>query len=385
MLILGKGITALESMRCLGRRGVPLYAAGTTDGLLTRSRWYRPLPGKPSTEIPNGDLDSLLASLDIEQTVLLPTSDKWAMAVSRLRPDLAKRFPSSVAPPEILQRLVDKGSFARTLAELDVPHPRTSILREPGALRSLPSELFRNSFLKPTKSGPFAQEYGAKAIHFDNREDAFRLFDEATGKGFELMLQEYIPGPPSRHYFIEGFIDRGGRLCGMLARRRIRMYPRDFGNSTSTETIPLSEVSSAADNLTRLLRGIDYRGVFSAEFKHDERDGIFKILEINARPWWFVGFAAKCGLDVCDMAYRDALGEDVEPVSGYQIGRRCVAPRLDLEAGLADWRAGRTGLWPFLRSWIGADQLTLCWDDPVPSLLEIFTWSKSRLRRKLGW
>lgn len=331
------------------------------------------------------ELDARLTSLDIERMVLLPTSDKWAMAVSHLRPELASRFPSTVAPPGVLRQLIEKDRFARTLATSDVPHPRTSLLREPGALQALPRDAFHEAFLKPTQSGPFAAVYGAKAIHFDNFEDACRLVDEATQRGFELMLQEYIPGPPTRHHFIEGFIDRNGRLCGMLARRRLRMYPKYFGNSTATETIPLSDVTSAADSLIRLLGSIDYRGVFSAEFKLDERDGLFKILEVNARPWWFVGFAAKSGVDVCSMAYRDALGERVEEVTTYAVGRRCIAPRLDLEAGLADWREGRTGLWPFLRSWVGADQLTLCRDDARPSAKEILTWSKARLRRRLSW
>ena len=384
-LILGKGITALASMRCLGRRGIPLYAAGTTDDLVTRSRWYRPLPGTAGAEIPDGGLDARLVALDIERMVLLPTSDRWATAVSRMSPELAGRFPNSVAPPEILQRLVDKAHFARALAALDIPHPRTDILSEPGALRSVPAERLRGSFLKPTKSGPFAGVYGVKAIHFDDLEDAVRLYDDATGKGFEMMLQEYIPGPATRHCFVEGYIDRGGRPCGMLARRRIRMYPADFGNSTATETIPLSDVASAAGSLERLLRGIDYRGVFSAEFKHDERDGLFKILEVNARPWWFAGFAASCGLDVCDMSYRDALGERVEPVVTYAVGRRCIAPRLDFQAGLADRRAGRAGLWPLLRSWIGASQLVWSADDPRPSLGQIRAWFRSRVRRRLGW
>lgn len=384
-LILGKGITALASMRCLGRRGIPLYVAGTTDALLTRSRWYRPLPGALGTEIPNGDLEGRLASLDIERMVLIPTSDRWATAVSRLQPERASRFPSTVAPPAILQRLVDKGAFAEALAALDVPHPKTSILREPGALRSLSPELLRGSFLKPTKSGPFAAAYGVKAIAFGDLDHAVRLYDDATAKGFEMMLQEYIPGPVGAHCFVEGFIDRRGRLCGMLARRRIRMYPADFGNSTATETIPLSDVASAAESLTRLLRGIDYRGVFSAEFKYDDRDGLFKILEVNARPWWFVEFAASCGLDVCDLAYRDALGERIEPVAQYAVGRRCVAPRLDLEAGIADWKAGRAGLWPFFRSWIGARQLTLALDDPRPSFGQMRNWIRSRGRRKLRW
>ena len=34
----------------------------------------------------------------------------------------------------------------------------------------------------------------------------------------------------------------------------------------------------------------------------------FKILEINARPWWYVELASRCGVDVCTMSYRDAFG-----------------------------------------------------------------------------
>jgi len=146
----------------------------------------------------------------------------------------------------------------------------------------------------------------------------------------------------------------------------------------------LSDVPEAVSSLRRLLDGVGYRGIFSAEFKLDERDGLFKLLEVNVRPWWFAGFAASCGLDVCEMAYHDALGGDVEPVTRYAVGRRCVASRLDLESGLAEWRSGRLRLTALFRSWIGADLLTLCRDDPWPGISGIFTWSKSRLRRKLG-
>lgn len=384
VLILGKGVTALAVLRCLGRRGLPLYVGGDPGPLVRRSRWYRSPPDNASLD-PNGSgLGPWLDSLQIERMVLLPTSDRWALAVGGLDPELARRFPSTVAPTEILKKLVIKSHFACALQELGIPHPRTVTVRDVAAARSLPPEFFEDSFLKPTQSGPFAAVYGAKALHFRNRDEALLRIDEASSRGFELMLQEFIPGPAHRHYFVEGFIDRHGRLCGLLARRRIRMYPRDFGNSTSTETIPLSEAAGAAASLSRLLEGIGYRGVFSAEFKLDERDGQFKILEVNARPWWFVGFAARCGMDVCEMAYRDSLGEEVTPISAYAVGRRCIAARLDLESGLAEWRAGRLGLTALFRSWMGADQLTLSRDDPKPSLDEILTWSKARLRRKLG-
>ncbi len=383
VLVLGKGITALGVVRALGRRGLPLYVAGAGDELVTGSRWYRPLPGGRLNEPNEASLAARLETLEVDRMVLLPCSDAWVMAVSRLEPVLRDRFPSSVAPPDTLSRLVDKGLFAETLQEMRLPHPRTVLLRQADALAAVPEESFRSFFLKPANSGRFAGEFGVKAVRPQTRERAMDLVARAREKGLELMLQEFIPGPATRHYFLDGFIDRRGRVCGMFARRRLRMFPAEFGNSTSTESIPLSEVRGAEETMRSLLGGIGYRGVFSGEFKLDERDGLFKILEVNARPWWFVGFAAACGVDVCHMAHRDALGEDVDVVADYPVGRRCVYPRRDLESRGAQPGQKRLRLAPLVRSWIGAQQLTFSWDDPRPGLREFASWTMTKLRRKL--
>ncbi len=383
VLILGRGITVLGAIRCLGRRGVPLYVAGSRVGVNTRSRWYRTLPEEGPNEFSEQDLGSRLEQLTIRRMVLLPCSDGWAMAVSRLKPELATRFSSSVAPPETLTQMVDKAVFAETLVKLGLPHPRTVVLREQGAIEALPESRLQGFFLKPIQSTVFAQLYGAKALRFRDRAEALRLFKDASTKGVTVMLQEFIPGPPTCHVFVEGFMDRHGRICGLLARRRMRMFPDEFGNSTLSVSIPLAEVSGAVDTMRRLLDGIGYRGVFSAEFKLDERDGLFKLLEVNARPWWYVDFAARCGVDVCGMAYRDALGEEVEPVTSYQLGRRCVHPRLDLQSRVGGSRAQAMSRWSLLRSWIGAYQPFFSLDDPVPGIVEFCSWIVRRSRQRL--
>jgi hypothetical protein len=159
-----------------------------------------------------------------------------------------------------------------------------------------------------------------------------------------MMLQEYIPGPPTNHYFIDGFIDRGGVVRAIFARRRLRMSPPDFGNSTMQISVPVSDTGDASATLRTLLADIDYRGIFSAEFKRDPRDGAFNLIEVNARPWWYIEFAARCGVNVGEMAVRDALVEPVETISGYAVGRRCVFPYYDLDAVRAERSAGRLGL-----------------------------------------
>ena len=131
-----------------------------------------------------------------------------------------------------------------------------------------------------------------------------------------------------------------------------------------------------------LFADIGYRGIFSAEFKRDLRDGTFNLIEVNARPWWYVEFAARCGVNVCALAVRDALGEPVETISSYAVGRRCVFPYYDLQAIRTELSAGRLGLLGWASSWLGPYQPIFRWSDPLPSVGEVVALIGERVRRK---
>jgi hypothetical protein len=114
------------------------------------------------------------------------------------------------------------------------------------------------------------------------------------------------------------------------------MFPLDFGNSTMTVSIALSDAEGAVDSLRRLFEDVGYTGLFDAEYKFDERDGLYKLLEVNTRAWWQIGLWPGCGVALCRLAYRDALGEPVEPVTAYEVGRRWVHDFRDLPAWLGE-------------------------------------------------
>jgi predicted ATP-grasp superfamily ATP-dependent carboligase len=218
-----------------------------------------------------------------------------------------------------------------------------------------------------------------KAFSVHSREEATRRLAQCLAAGQPMVLQEYVPGPPAAHYYLEGFMDRGGVTRARFARQRLRMYPPNFGNSTLMVSVPVQEVRDAAQTLDVLLGDLGFRGIFSAEFKWDERAGRMKLLEVNARPWWYVEFAARCGVDVCTMAVRDALGEPVPTLTAYQVGRRCVFPYYDFFAARAELAAGRLSLAAWLRSWLGADQPVFRWNDPLPALGR---WAELLARRR---
>lgn len=364
-LVLGSDITALGVIRCLGRAGILTYCASRDLGLVALSRWCRRTPQRLDR---NADLGAYLERLPFERAVLFACSDDWVLAIASLDEALARRFPSSQASRATLEALVDKRRLSEILCRHDVPYPRTIKLQSADDLAALTHEQLAASFLKPCDSQAFSARYRVKAFSIASRGEALARFRQAAEDGFEVVLQESVPGPPTNHYFIDGFVDRKGQICARFARQRLRMHPMRFGNSTLMTTVPLERLGPALANIERLIAALKYRGVFSAEFKYDDRDRTFKLLEMNVRPWWYVEFAALCGVDVCAMAYRDALGEEVHPVDRYEIGARCVHPRIDLITSLRLMRRGELRPGAMLASWKGARQAVFCRDDPLPAL-----------------
>jgi D-aspartate ligase len=366
-LVLGSGITALGVQRILANAGIPYFVVDRQDPFLTRSRRYRPLPAGIDPVDPLG-LEPWLRQLPLDTAVLLPCSDHWAMAAAQLQPDLGERFPASVARPKVLERFVDKGLFDEMLVDLGIPHPWSRIVDGPDDLDSLPDGGFEAAFLKPRDSARFFRTFGVKAVAAGSRSELEDRLAEVTGAGLGVIVQEYIPGPATNHYFVDGFRDRHGVIRALFARQRLRMYPPRFGNSTFMRSVSHAEVEGALVQLDRLLTATEYRGIFSAEFKLDPRDSLFKLLEVNARAWWYVGFAARCGVDVCAMSHRDALDLDVESVDSYSAEVSCVYPYPDFFACRAALRAGELSVGEWVRSWAASVQPVFQWGDPWPAV-----------------
>ena len=376
-LVLGADVTALGTVRCLGRAGIRPYLIGREGDFAARSRWAKSLHGYVPATVEPGELVGTLEQLPLERAVLTPCSDAWCEAVTALPPATARRFPVSMPSQAIIDAFVDKGAFATQLAQSAVPHPRTILVDSADDLDSVSDADLPRFFLKPRTSHLFNQRFHCKAFSLSDRADARARYAEMEEVGLEAVLQEYVPGPATSHYFIDGFVDRDGVVAARFARRRIRMYPTDFGNSSIMVSVPLSEVSQAVGDLDRLLADVGYRGIFSAEFKLDARDGVLRIIEINTRAWWYVEFAALCGVDVCRLAHRDALGLPVDPIGEYRLGKRFVFLGQDLRAFLALRDEHALGFPAWIRSVAGARTAILRWNDPMPAVAR----SARRLRQ----
>ncbi len=376
-LVLGDGITALGTIRSLGRLRIPVLSMSNKKDFVCYSRWYRKLPGQ-SLNTSNGEFINLLQRFDADRGVLFPCSDSWVKTVASLPEDLKNRFPSTLSGMENVENFLDKEQFEKLLSDLNIPHPYSIILETSSSLDNVPKDVFSGLFLKPRNSQAFFAHYRKKAFFCETKKDAQRLYKEITENGFGVILQEFIPGPPSHHYFIDGFVSSKKELQGLLVRKRLRMYPPHFGNSTYMVSVEQSEAILAISSIEKLIKEGGLRGVFSAEFKLDHRDGKFKLLEVNIRPWWYVDFATHCGVNVCQLAYADCLNIEIEPIRSYRIGEYCIFPYYDYFASKHEHQKKYSHLISWARHAIEAKKPIFSWNDPLPSFFDTkkYLWSK---------
>jgi D-aspartate ligase len=384
VLVFGAHIAALGVLRTLSRRGIQCFVADETSDVISRSRWRRS-PGRTLVETPDSEVvDAYLHSLDLPGAVLIGCSDRWSLAIAGLSEATRRRFPASAPLRETTEQFVDKGRFRKLVERLEIPHPRGLPVNAPDDLDAVADEQLENGFLKPTESQLYRKHFRTKGSFVHSRDEAVRVVEAGRAAGISFVFQEWIPGGMGATVLIDGFVDRNGTIAAMMARRRVRENPARIGNTVVAVTIPLTEVEEATVSLRRLFAEVGYRGVFNAEFKYDARDGHFKVIEINARPAWFIGAIASLGVNLPWMSYLDAQGLAVPRPKPYPIGRYTVYEFGDAAAMSRALRSFRRPEGAILRPWLTGDRALFWWSDPMPAVGGAWQAVARRAGRALG-
>lgn len=373
VLVLGGSVTALGAIRSLGPLGIPVFVACEPNESASHSRWARLLNGGLPEFTSVERLSEFLHEAPVDRLVLVPCSDHWAETVASLPAAVAARFPSFVSRLDVLRRLNDKEQFGQLVRENGIPHPRTVFVHGVADLDGQDFAPDTQFFLKARNSQKFIAKTGVKAYMVDSVAEARRRVEELTQAGLGVVLQEYIPGPPTNHYFVDGFAEEGGHVVARFARQRLRMHPPNFGNSTYLRSVALQDVPDIVETVDRLIHVAGVRGIFSVELKRDAKTGIARVIEVNARPWWYVHYATACGVNVVEMTYRAAMGEPLPKFDGtYRVGRTCVFVRPDFRACRELRCEGKLSFVSAVASWFGGEHMIFKASDPMPSVRRLF-------------
>jgi predicted ATP-grasp superfamily ATP-dependent carboligase len=119
------------------------------------------------------------------------------------------------------------------------------------------------------------------------------------------------------------------------------------------------------------MKRIGYRGHVGIEFKYDERDDEYKLIEVNARFGLWDGMASLCGIDFPYINYQVARQRSVDAPQIYDDGVKWISFVRDLYAFRSYRRENAIGVFEWLRSLSSGkrDYAVFALDDPKPFFL----------------
>jgi predicted ATP-grasp superfamily ATP-dependent carboligase len=355
VVLLGVGLPGLDIARSLGRRGIRVIAVDWRRTWGCRSRYICAAFPQSRSE---GHLLDLLLRLGARlgtRPLLMPLNDDYVIFVSRHRGELAASYRFLMPDPSVTEALVSKFGLWSLCNGNGVALPATHFARAGADLERLAPRLPYPCIIKPNFSRDWAHSRppmireAQKVIEIRSPAELGQV-SEVVGPGSEVAVQEVIPGPDSNLYYLAVYFDQHSEPLGAFVGRKLRTEPPHFGKGTYVESVRDAELIHLG---TGLLQRLAYKGCGGVEFKLDPRDGVFKLIEINARFGLWDGFAAQCGLDLAYLAYADAMGLPLPPRRSYRVGVRWVQLDRDFWAAAGYLRGGEMSLGSWLRSLIG--------------------------------
>ena len=227
------------------------------------------------------------AELHRDETIIaLGCGDSYVQLISQNKDKLPENVIAPYIDIDMMNDLIHKEKFYNMCERIGVDYPNTFVhRREMGHVFELP---FKAPFIIKPSNGieywrhPFATQ--KKVYKAENREELESILDDIYGAGYNdsIIIQDFIPGDDTYMRVLTNYSDRNGKVKLMsLGHVLLEEHtPHGIGNHAVIITEHNQEVTEKYKNL---LEDMHYVGFSNFDIKYDQRDGKFKVFEINTR------------------------------------------------------------------------------------------------------
>lgn len=379
-VLTGGDFQALAALRTLAKKNIPVVLLEHEHGIARYSNYKKRVLKSPpvSEHAAYADfLEQIAERESLRGWVIFPNSDEAVYVLARYRDRLKPYYRITTPDWSVIRNVYIKKNTYQLAEANGIPTPQTFYPQSEDELAALP--LSYPAVLKPSIRDHYYSKVKTKAYRVDNRDALLRAFRLVTEHipASEVLVQDLIPGGPSRLYSFCPFFKDGRTVAGVMARRS-RQHPMDFGHaSTFAEVVRIPEMQELAE---RFLSLIGYYGICEVEFMHDPRDNRYKLIEVNPRIWGWHALAIAAGVDLPHYVFQDMLGRDPlvqapDPDAKWShFTTDFPTVLLEMARGRMTWKRYRDSLKGKLRDAVFARE------DPLPFLAELimipYLWVK---------
>jgi D-aspartate ligase len=303
-VVVGGHVNGVGLVRALAARGIPTAVVTTQPwDVAHRSRL---VVAREALSALDEHPDRLLEALERRASdwrgwAVLPANDEALAALGRDHDRLSRTYRVLSPPAEIADCFLDKTRMLAVAEAVGLDLPR----RYGPATAAASTALRFPVLVKPDVSHRFRARFGCKLFAAPDRralEDAVARLRES---GLSGHVFDCVPGSDREIHAYCTYVDAAGEPRGGVTVRKIRQGPPRFGVACVAEIVDDEPV--LRDATLAILRRVGFRGIASAEFKRDPRDGRFRFLEVNGRSVIYNGLLRRGGVDLTTLAWADQV------------------------------------------------------------------------------
>lgn len=261
--------------------------------------------------------------------LVIPCGDVYANLMSRFGDELREYFVFNTLDPALNHQLSYKNSFYETCERHHLPYPRTKVVTEEGVARREYADLpFAYPVaMKPADSAAWLDidfPGRKKAFIIDTPEELDTLINRAYQAGYHapMVIQDFIPGDDSRMRVLNAYVDQHHRVRMMFLGHPLLEDPTPEAVGNYAAIIP-DYNEGLFDTIRTFLEDIKYEGVANFDMKYDERDGSYKLFEINLRQGRSSFFVTLNGYNLARYFVEDLVEDnDFDGTTVYGTGSK---------------------------------------------------------------
>lgn len=312
-VVIGGHATGVGTVRCLHKLNIPIHVVVTRDHDF--AHYSRYVSGYQRATDMSRRPESLIELLDRQAQawrgwVLLPTNDHAIAAIAKHHDHLSRTYRLITLPWPIAGTMLEKDRFYAVAQRLGIPTPRIYGRAEAALLER--QDLRFPLLVKPVQSHRFYELFRCKLFRVENAQELREAVEKVTSADLEAQVMDCIPGGDDHSYNYFVYMDRRGEPVGGMGGHKLRKSPPHFGVARLAEVGPDLNPPTLREATIALLREAGYSGIASADFKLDPRDGVFRLIEINTRPFLCHRLPWRAGYNMIELAYREAAGLPLE-------------------------------------------------------------------------
>jgi D-aspartate ligase len=371
-------------MRSLGRLGVPIY--NIDPNIFAPAFFSRYCRGRFFGDVEQWPVERALDCLQNVRkkigrpAILIPTTDDASMFVADNTSILKEWFIFPRLPSSKVCSLSNKKQMYQVAKDFHIPTPVTIFPQSREDVLAFIGNATFPVMLKAIDGTRLWRRTGQKMWIIRSESELLREYDEMEDPGdLNLMLQEYIPGGDDTIWMFDGYFNEKSECLISFTGKKIRQYPIHKGVTSLGECVANPVITKKT---VEFLKAFGYCGIVDLGYRFDQRDGSYKILDINPRIGaTFRLFVDGNGMDVARALYLDLTGQPV--ICGVPPnGRRWIVEDFDFVSSVRYGFEGKLSLKEWLASLRGVEEAAYFAADDILPVLPMFLSGISRLVKR---